>query len=412
MERFKDESSFTLIELVIVIGILAILAAAVILVINPSELLRQARDSTRISDLQTMNKALGLYQAGGGLSLGSLNTVYVSIPSSLSNCSDLGLPSLPSGWNYVCSNATNYRRVDSNGWIPVNFTTLTFGSPLNVLPIDPVNTTSSGNYYTYVIGGSWELNGILESSKYRNNTSIVKKGLPGVFAVGSNLSLSPITNTSGLVGYWKFDEASGINALDSSGNGNTGTLTNGPVWTAGKIGGALMFTGVGGTRVVTSAFAYSGAQITISAWVYSSTNTNPSQDAQTIYFSGTYADGSAHFWLYRTVNSDELRMRVSDATTKQVLYSGTFFTGYTANWVHIVAVLDTANKFCDFYRNGVFVNRATTVNTILFDSTNAAKYLGGPNNSSNLFVGSLDDVRIYNRALSAAEISAIYNATK
>src|SRR3989344_8923137 len=43
--------------------------------------------------------------------------------------------------------------------------------------------------------------------------------------------------TNGLVGYWTFDETSGTTASDSSGNGNTGTLTNGPTWTQGKIGG-------------------------------------------------------------------------------------------------------------------------------------------------------------------------------
>jgi hypothetical protein len=46
------------------------------------------------------------------------------------------------------------------------------------------------------------------------------------------------------VGYWKFDEGSGTTALDSSGNGNTGTLMNGPQWIDGKIGKALQFHGI------------------------------------------------------------------------------------------------------------------------------------------------------------------------
>ena len=50
--------------------------------------------------------------------------------------------------------------------------------------------------------------------------------------------------TTGLVGHWNFDEGAGTTASDSSGNGNTGTLTNGPVWTTGKINGALNFDGV------------------------------------------------------------------------------------------------------------------------------------------------------------------------
>jgi len=46
-----------------------------------------------------------------------------------------------------------------------------------------------------------------------------------------------------LVGLWHFDEGSGTTATDSSESGNTGTLINGPVWTTGKVGGALSFDG-------------------------------------------------------------------------------------------------------------------------------------------------------------------------
>jgi len=49
--------------------------------------------------------------------------------------------------------------------------------------------------------------------------------------------------TPNLVGYWNFDEGAGTVVSDSSGNNNTGTLTNGPLWTAGKVGNALNFDG-------------------------------------------------------------------------------------------------------------------------------------------------------------------------
>ena len=60
--RFKIQSQggFTLIELLIVIGIVAILATAVTLVLNPAEVLKQARDSTRIAELTSIYKALDL----------------------------------------------------------------------------------------------------------------------------------------------------------------------------------------------------------------------------------------------------------------------------------------------------------------------------------------------------------------
>lgn len=62
----RNENSFTLIELVIelviVLGILAILAVVVVLILNPSEFLKQTRDSKRLSELQTLNKALASFQ--------------------------------------------------------------------------------------------------------------------------------------------------------------------------------------------------------------------------------------------------------------------------------------------------------------------------------------------------------------
>ena len=198
-----------------------------------------------MSEFQTINKALGNYLTDGNTSLGLTNKVYVSIPDSSLTCDNLGLPSLPTNWEYRCSNSDNYRKVDSNGWIPVNFTSVSWGSPLPILPIDPVNSTSSGQYYTYVVGGSYKLTALFESEKYTERAA--KDG--GVdlaeYEIGTNLSLAPFTH--GLVGYWKFDEGSGTTASDSSGYGNTGTLSTGasaPGWTTGKVGGALSFDGV------------------------------------------------------------------------------------------------------------------------------------------------------------------------
>ena len=73
-------SAFTLIELLVVIAIIAILSIVVVTTLNPVQLLMQGRDSNRLSDLATMNTALGIYLAQGGTSLGSANIVYVSMP--------------------------------------------------------------------------------------------------------------------------------------------------------------------------------------------------------------------------------------------------------------------------------------------------------------------------------------------
>ena len=92
------------------------------------------------------------------------------------------------------------------------------------------------------------------------------------FKSGSNASAEASASftvaPSNLVAYWKFDEGSGTTAADSSGNGNTGTLINGPLWTAGKAGNALYFDGIDdNVTVLDSASLHLSSAFTLSAWV-------------------------------------------------------------------------------------------------------------------------------------------------
>ncbi len=218
----NNESSFTLVELLIVIAIIGILSAVVVVIINPSQLLLQARDSRRIEEIANINKAILLYITDDNHALGSTNTVYVSIPDTTSTCANLGLPTLPSGWSYHCVSTTTLRNIDGTGWIPINFNLISHGSRISILPIDPVNTASSQNYYTYATGGlSYELTAYFESDKYQTQAAESGNPDPTTYAVG-NVSLTPFVH--GLVGYWGFDEGGGTTANDSSGFLNTGTM--------------------------------------------------------------------------------------------------------------------------------------------------------------------------------------------
>lgn len=200
------KNGFTLVELLILVGVLAVLATATILVLNPAEYLAQARDSRRISDLDALNKIIDLYNIEGGSSFGSPNTVYISLPDSLatespaaySNCTATypGLPALPAGWAYACAHPNNYKKIDSAGWVPINLTSLAGGS-IPALPIDPINSTD--RFYSY-LGGSWELNAKLESARYLASSSMDGGDSSVAYEVGSNLKLSPISRT-----YFDFD---------------------------------------------------------------------------------------------------------------------------------------------------------------------------------------------------------------
>lgn len=153
---------FTLIELLVVIAILAVLAVAVVLVLNPTELIRQARDTTRISDIAAVNSAIALYLAD------------VATPSFSATGRCTSGTTKPPGMTQTCTNSTS-TAVDSNGWVPINFTSISSGSPIPRLPIDPNNgaTTCDGDTVDvcmYVFASAttetFELNANMESTKY------------------------------------------------------------------------------------------------------------------------------------------------------------------------------------------------------------------------------------------------------
>lgn len=202
-QRSKMSAGFTLIELLIVIGILSILATVVLLVINPAQMIKQSRDGNRITEINQINKALLIYQAfGGSTGMGTHTKVYVSIPSSQADCSDLSLPPLGGGYTYVCSSSANYQKINGTGWIPVDLTSIqsSSGTLFANLPIDPLNTVANGYYYTY-IPGSWALSATMESEKHVTTTAINDGGSVSTrFEIGNNLSLNQYLIFSATVG--------------------------------------------------------------------------------------------------------------------------------------------------------------------------------------------------------------------
>lgn len=167
----RSAPSFTLVELLIVIGILAVLVASVVMVLNPTQLLAQARDAKRLADATALNKALGILQVlQPPISFGTAPTVYVSLPDTSPTCTNLGLPALPSGWVYSCVSSSSLQNANGTGWIPVNFA-ITGGALLPTLPLDPTNATSNNNFYAYTSQGTgiWEISAPLESTKYQGS---------------------------------------------------------------------------------------------------------------------------------------------------------------------------------------------------------------------------------------------------
>jgi prepilin-type N-terminal cleavage/methylation domain-containing protein len=392
----SPRSGFTLIELLVVIAIVAVLAVTVILTLNPAELLKQARDSNRLSDMDTINKAVALYQVDfSSGSLGITSKVYVSLPDTSSTCANLGLPTLPSGLTYNCAPTSTLKNIDGNGWLPINFASLSAGSPLPGLPLDPTNSASTGLYYTYVAGTStYELASFFESSKYAIN--MLRDGGPDValYEKGTGLSLAPFQR--GLIGYWNFDEGSGTSVSDSSGNANTGTLINAPAWVTGKIGNALSFNG-SNTYVSLGALSNPNA-VTFFAWV------NP-----TVGYSSSHNTIIAEIGTqYLSLNSNKGFLSGRIDTIQRSTGGNTLIAG--GGWHLVVGTWSSATGAFNVYLDGNLDGSATFSGSAL--GTGVSTFIGQSTSGGLFFNGIIDDVRVYNRALSAAEIQAIYNATR
>lgn len=180
------KKGFTLIELLIVIAVLAVLSAAVVLVLNPAELLKQSRDSTRISDLAAINSALALWTAdvSDTTSWGATTTCATAVATS-------------GPFAVVCvSNVGSV--VTGTGWVNVTLSSITGGSPLSRLPLDPLGTAQVVNFYGYRSSstvGKYKLIANMESTKYGGGSADVegatKDGgsIPSWYEIGSDMSL-------------------------------------------------------------------------------------------------------------------------------------------------------------------------------------------------------------------------------
>ena len=166
----KANKGFTLIELLLVVAIIAALSIIVILALNPAELLRQARDSSRISDMSTLSSALSFY-------LANYSSPFIGTSSAAFGCyTDVqGLTNGTSscitaltGPNTAVWSSTTPRANNGLGWIPVDFTKISSGAPLGQLPVDPLGDDQKHMYFYHPSSTSltFKLAADMESSKY------------------------------------------------------------------------------------------------------------------------------------------------------------------------------------------------------------------------------------------------------
>lgn len=212
---------------------------------------------------------------------------------------------------------------------------------------------------------------------------------------------------AGLVAHWKFDEATGTTAYDASGDGNNGVLTNGPARQSGsncKVGACLSFDGVDDwINLSSSSQVDLGiSDFTITGWIKSSFFMAKS----TNWPNTTSANG---WTLYTRTTNPYIVLNWGDAANNDQ-YFGFSSTSLSDGLWHHFAVSVVRNGPTTGFIDGVQTVSAN--NTVTGTLTNSAVLrIFRSIDGSYVGPGSIDDVRIYNRALSASEIRQLYTSS-
>jgi len=277
------------------------------------------------------------------------------------------------------------------------------------------SVTAEGKYLTY----QWKKDGVnltgetnatlnitdANATQHDGNYSVVVSNDFG--SVESDINEFVVENdinkVSGLVGWWKFDEMNGSVAYDSSGNGHDGNLTNSPTWVNGKMGGALSFDGVNDyVQVIGYKGIMDSNQRTICAWIKSDKNSTAIV---------SWGSGQGHkYWSLGISGEGLIRKNLWNGNIKGKQNI------ITNEWFHVTSVFP-GQEFT-FGQTILFVNgvkesvSSLTGGDLIVQTTSYRDLKIGSEawgSNWNIYNGLIDDVRIYDRALSPSEVQALYN---
>jgi hypothetical protein len=208
----------------------------------------------------------------------------------------------------------------------------------------------------------------------------------------------------GLVAHWALDDAPGEIALDSSGNGHDGVVGGGTWISDGRFGGGLRLTP--GDAVAVVRFPNATPNFTVSTWIRLSSEQLAMNDDTWVAILSTenFADGG---WQLN-IDNRLSRPRFDFA------YWAPPFMGYLFvececvepdRWIHLAAVVDVETNRVTLYTDGSIGDEETRPSDI--PPGDSTLYFGRWNMGERLLSGDLDEVAIWNRALTADEIAAL-----
>lgn len=199
--------------------------------------------------------------------------------------------------------------------------------------------------------------------------------------------------SQGLVGWWLFNEQGGTKANDISGRYNNGTLTGGPTWN----NQSLSFNGVNDSIVVpdSTSWAFGTSDFSLSMWI------KPTTVAQYVFVSQYQDTNNRWIWFMEDATAMYFQNRTAGVLSPNESWTPNLTIGM---WQHLV--LTRSGNTWTVYKNASAVTGGST------DTGSVGNHSGsleiGSQNAASSFNGSIDDVRVYNRALSAQEVRTLY----
>jgi hypothetical protein len=254
----------------------------------------------------------------------------------------------------------------------------------------PSNPTSGG-YDAF--GGDW---GNYSGARFMFGQM---EGKVWPYSTAAIVSSPPLTPSTNPIGYWKFDEGSGTTASDSSGTGNHGILTNGANWSTGKSGNAVSLDGIDDfVKISTTNFLVS--QGTLALWVRATSfASNPR------YFFGhtSLPAFGSRIQLYADDIAGGLDFGFGDSHARAL----NIHQLQLNTWYHIG--LTWGSGTYSVYVNGI---QTSTGSYAGFTSLNSYAHVGGVGIDSKpeSWSGAIDEVKVWNRALSSSEVQNEYSS--
>ncbi|GEM_PF-418974 len=402
----RDSWGFTLIELLVVVACIGILSGLLFVVINPSEQVKKSRDAQRKHDLSQVQKALEVYYNDKG-----------RYPNAV-----------------IAGEAT---AIEGAPW----------GEPwpgyMEVMPKDPLGSKeyvyqvdASGNTYrlyakldrcsdneVITVEGFDCATEVYNYSVTSPNLLIARFALvsppppPTATSTPSptaTLAPTPTIAFPAPIAYWRMDEASGTMVGDSSANGINGTSSStSNISTSGKFGNARTFNGTSDHISIpnNSKLNFTNG-LTFAAWLLIASDFSD--------WGGVFSRGSYNKGWDILISPGAADFRSSCLTSGTDNFIATGLTS-GSGWHHFVVTFDSVVQSIKTYRDGVLISSNVTrgdgspkTPTGVLCSTSETNYIGkevAPDTAQRKFKGSIDDVRIYNRALTPSEVGVLATLT-